>query len=129
VAHLLKSLDLARLNKAVAIPGLNRDDVYRLKILIPDAEEQRRIAAILDQAEALRAKRRQALAKLDTLTQSLFLECLVILQSDEDIECSSVERNREWNLRLSSFHSRVDRMGSPMPQNPGFRCRVLGHGE
>jgi len=36
--------------------------------------EQRRIAAILDQAEVLRAKRRRALAQLDTLTQSLFLE-------------------------------------------------------
>jgi type I restriction enzyme, S subunit len=37
-------------------------------------EEQRRIAAILDQAETLRTQRRQALAHLDTLTQSLFLD-------------------------------------------------------
>jgi type I restriction enzyme S subunit len=34
--------------------------------------EQRRIAAILDQADAIRAKRRQVLAHLDTLTQSTF---------------------------------------------------------
>uniref|UniRef100_UPI0025DDC5C0 restriction endonuclease subunit S n=1 Tax=Rhodoferax sp. OV413 TaxID=1855285 RepID=UPI0025DDC5C0 len=35
---------------------------------------QRRIAAILDQAETLRTQRRQALTHLDTLTQSLFLD-------------------------------------------------------
>ena len=35
-------------------------------------EEQRRIAGVLDEAEALRAKRRQALLKLDELTQSIF---------------------------------------------------------
>jgi type I restriction enzyme S subunit len=37
-----------------------------------DLREQRRIAAILDQADALRAKRRQILAHLDALNQSIF---------------------------------------------------------
>ena len=45
-----------------------------LRVPLPSIEEQRRVTSILDQAEALRAKRRQALAKLDTLTQSIFLE-------------------------------------------------------
>jgi len=37
-------------------------------------EEQRRIAAILDAADELRTKRRLALAKLDTLTQAIFID-------------------------------------------------------
>ena len=43
------------------------------KITLPPLPEQRRIAEVLDRAEALRAKRRAALAQLDTLTQSIFL--------------------------------------------------------
>jgi len=41
---------------------------------LPTFKAQRRIAEILDRAEALRAKRRAALALLDELTQSIFLD-------------------------------------------------------
>jgi type I restriction enzyme S subunit len=45
-----------------------------VKVALPPLAEQRRIADVLDRAEALRAKRRAALAQLDSLTQSLFLD-------------------------------------------------------
>ena len=41
---------------------------------LPPLDEQRRIAAILDKADALRRKRKRALALLDSLTQSIFLD-------------------------------------------------------
>lgn len=49
-------------------------DVARLQIPLPPLPEQKRIAAILDAADALRAKRRESLAQLDTLLQSTFLD-------------------------------------------------------
>lgn len=56
------------------INNLRNEHLDELKIPLPPLPEQRRIAAILDKAEALRAKRRQAIAKLDQLLQSVFLE-------------------------------------------------------
>lgn len=49
-------------------------EVAKIKIPLPALDEQRRIAGILDKADALRAKRREAIAKLDQLLQSVFLD-------------------------------------------------------
>ena len=43
-----------------------------LPVPLPPLREQRRIAEILDRADALRTKRRQVLTQLDALTQSIF---------------------------------------------------------
>ena len=56
------------------ISNLSLTQLGELKVPLPPLEEQRRIAAILDQSETLRTQRRQALAHLDTLTRSLFLD-------------------------------------------------------
>jgi type I restriction enzyme S subunit len=53
---------------------VGRDALLSLKVPLPPLPEQRRIAEILDKADALRAKRRAALAQLGTLTQSIFLD-------------------------------------------------------
>ncbi|MGI4758092.1 MAG: restriction endonuclease subunit S [Janthinobacterium lividum] len=61
-------------NKAVNQASISIGNLRTIAVDVPSVQEQRRIAAMLDQAEALRAKRRQALAKLETFPQSLFLE-------------------------------------------------------
>jgi type I restriction enzyme S subunit len=48
-------------------------DVSRLNIPLPPLAEQKRIAGILDAADALRAKRRDSIEQLDRLLQSTFL--------------------------------------------------------
>lgn len=57
-----------------AQPNINQQIIKRQQIPLPPMEEQRRIAAILDKADELRCKRRRALARLDDLLQSVFLE-------------------------------------------------------
>jgi type I restriction enzyme S subunit len=57
-----------------AQPNISQGIVKDLLIPLPPLDEQQRIAEMLDRAEALRAKRRAALAQLDTLTQSIFLD-------------------------------------------------------
>jgi type I restriction enzyme, S subunit len=48
--------------------------VAQIAIPLPPLPEQKRIAAILDSADAIRNKRKAAIAKLDQLAQSVFLE-------------------------------------------------------
>ena len=55
-------------------PAVSDAKVKASKIPLPPLAEQKRIAGILDAADAVRAKRREALAQLDTLLQSTFLD-------------------------------------------------------
>lgn len=64
----------ARLIANPAYPSIKISDIRAEKIPLPPLPEQRRIAKILDAADALRAKRRKSLAQLDTLLQSTFLD-------------------------------------------------------
>ena len=63
-------------NNAVGahLPRLNPKALESFEIPLPPIDEQRRIAALLDAAAALRAKRRESLAKLDSLTQAIFVD-------------------------------------------------------
>jgi type I restriction enzyme S subunit len=59
--------------RGVAMLHMTKGGIEAWPIPLPPLAEQKRIAAILDAADALRAKRREALAQLDALLQSTFL--------------------------------------------------------
>jgi len=67
--------------------NISKKDLNGLAIPLPGIEEQRRIAAVLDAADDLRTKRRQTLAKLDTLTQAIFIDMF-----GDPLRCADVER-------------------------------------
>ena len=72
--YALKSSRLERLTITTSIPGINRDDLYSIKIPLLPPSQQRRIAAILDKADAIRRKRQEALALTDEFLRSAFLD-------------------------------------------------------
>ena len=67
-------IEMERHLHGATMKHVNRSEFLSTQIPLPPLAEQKRIAAILDAADALRAKRRESLAQLDTLLQSTFLE-------------------------------------------------------
>ncbi|MGI8670386.1 MAG: restriction endonuclease subunit S, partial [Aridibacter sp.] len=61
-------------NTTSGLRNLNKTIYLDQPVPLPPLPEQKRIAEVLDKADALREKRRLALQKLDTLLQSVFLE-------------------------------------------------------
>lgn len=71
---MLQDFGLERFSQGAGVPTLNRNLVHGEPIRVPPVSEQRRIAAILDKADGLRTKRREALDQLDRLARSIFVE-------------------------------------------------------
>ncbi len=96
--HLLEEItaEVKSAAHGVAMLHMTKGGIEAWPIPLPPLAEQRRIAEVLDRAEALRAKRRAALAELDSLTQSLFLDLFGDPRANE----------RQWPIyRIESFIS------------------------
>jgi type I restriction enzyme S subunit len=78
LAHLLRTpafLDFALGHSArTNIPKINREALLSYAFPLPALPQQRRIADILDKADAIRRKRREAIALAEELLRSAFLE-------------------------------------------------------
>ncbi|WP_179110627.1 restriction endonuclease subunit S [Luteococcus japonicus] len=74
--HYLRQPDIIGLantrSSGANLPRLSAGEFLKFEVPLPPLDEQRRIAAILDQADALRTKRRAQLADLDALPQAIF---------------------------------------------------------
>lgn len=67
-------LIMGQAHGGVGLQHITKGKLEAVEVLLPPLPEQRRIAAILNQSEALRAKRLEALDQLDSLTQSILIE-------------------------------------------------------
>jgi type I restriction enzyme, S subunit len=98
--------------KGATFKQVNKQDIGELPISLPSLQAQRRIAEVLDRAEALRAKRRSVLAGLDTLTQSIFL----------DLFGNPITNDKDWPVSELQDLASVERgRFTPRPRNdPSF---------
>jgi type I restriction enzyme, S subunit len=77
--YLMHALRCSRTELRALSTGSTHKTIYlrvaeMFRILMPPLEDQLRIVDILDKAEALRVKRRAAIAQLNTLGQSIFID-------------------------------------------------------
>jgi len=85
--------DMIRKATGASYPAVSDRIVLESKIPIPPIAEQKRIAAILDKAEELRSLRRKALAELDAIVQSIFLEMFGDpVRNPKGWECKSIKQ-------------------------------------
>ncbi|MCI5126493.1 MAG: restriction endonuclease subunit S [Candidatus Electrothrix sp. AR5] len=84
-------------------------EVFKIQIPLPPLTEQKRIAKILDAADALRAKRREAIAQLDTFLQSTFLEMFSdpIANNWEMVTVENVIKAGKGMIRTGPFGSQL----------------------
>jgi type I restriction enzyme, S subunit len=109
--HTLSQLDLQRgTDRAVMGLTLNTDKLERLPIPEFCIETQRRIAALLDKAGAIRRKRRDALKLAEELLRSAFL----------DLFGDPVTNSKGWPLEPIEKIAKVTTGNTPPRENPDY---------
>lgn len=105
----LRDAGAMRMRGAAGQRRVPADFFASVEIPVPPLAEQKRIAGILDATDALRTKRREAIAQLDILLQSVFL----------DMFGDPVTNPMGWEVRrladVAEFHA-----GSSLPAGEDF---------
>ena len=101
------SADLAAKAKGATFKQVNREDIGELAISLPLLAEQRRIADVLDRADALLAKRRLALMHLDDLQQATFLDLFGNTTAWPSSTVAAVANPLQGAIRTGPFGSQL----------------------
>lgn len=111
--NLLRFLRLEELNRATALPGLNREEAYDTEIVLPPLKEQSRIVAKIEALQERSSRARKALEAIPTLLEKFRQSVLAAAfrgdltagwrAQNPDLEPASVllerikkERRRRW---------------------------------
>lgn len=88
---------------------VNRGDIGEIPITLPALHRQQQIAAELDMAEELRARRRKALVRLDEFVQSVFLDMFGEIDSCGGISTTvaGVAHADKGSIRTGPFGSQL----------------------
>lgn len=85
--------------KTTGLDAITFEDLSKIEIPLPPLNEQRRIAAILDKADAIRQKRQESIRLTDELLRSVFL----------DMFGDPVTNPKGWNIKKFAEVGALDR--------------------
>lgn len=125
IAYYINSINLEAYITGSAQPKLNKSNLEAIKVPLPPLDEQKRIAAILDKADAIRRKRQQAIQLADDFLRSVFLDmfgdpvtnpkgwevksfskvckCSQGIQVDSELQKNSIENGYVKFLRIINY--------------------------
>jgi type I restriction enzyme S subunit len=103
---LSKSAYIEGQGKGATVKGITVDVLRKIEVPLPSLSEQKRIAAILDKADAIRRKRQQAIQLADEFLRSVFLEMFG----------DPITNPKKWVGRSIGEVCRVIRGSSPRPK-------------
>ena len=106
--HALKKYSPTTMILDAAYPSIRLSDISDFKIPLPPIAQQQRIAAILDKAAEIKAKREQAIVKLDVLAHCTFVEMFG----------NTLENNK--NFPVTTLGEMIDFQGGSQPPASTF---------
>ena len=103
--YFCKKYDFEKLNKTVTIPSLTKSDLLKIKIKLPNIEEQQCVIDKLNKIESIIELRKHELKLLDDFTKARFVEMF------GDINVN----NKGWDCEALGELCHIVRGGSPRP--------------
>ena len=77
IYYLILSMDFSRYYAGTTVPTLNRNDIHKLKVAVPETfEEQQQIVLLLDESHNIINKKKNKIAVLERLKKSLMQNLL-----------------------------------------------------
>ncbi|MDD9194252.1 restriction endonuclease subunit S [Aliivibrio sp. S3MY1] len=89
------------------ISNLSLSQIKELEIPLPPLEEQKRLAAILDKADAICQKRKQAIELADEFLRSVFLDMFGDIRQVVESTVEELAENRKGSMRTGPFGSQL----------------------
>jgi type I restriction enzyme S subunit len=113
--HILKSgvveSELIKKAKGIAQKNIGSLDIENIEISLPPVADQKRIVKILDKADTLRQKRKQAVEFLDKYLKSVFLEMFGDSTNNTmkwDIKkIEDITSSQKYSIRMGPFGSQL----------------------
>ncbi|WP_084146574.1 restriction endonuclease subunit S [Paenibacillus wynnii] len=117
--YLLLTINLKKLNRSTAIPGLNREDAYKQKVAIPPLSEQKRIA---DKVERLLHKINQAKQMIEEAKETFELRRSAILDKAFRGELTANWREQK-NMNFNLDQKKLGDLIEEGPQNGLYKAK------